>query len=267
MKLKHFFSSVLVLCLMLSLCVSISADSDDPDNTPIPETTEIPASEASPEPDNSDDPDDSDHPVLPGITVPPVVSDDSDILQTPAGPDDLPVTGEPEVTGKDEDQTETVAAEDMINVVVPSAGEIIINPYRLKVAAYESKAQILHEPQKLDNYSEFPVTVDVMITGTVSQGSRAVFVSGQPAERTREVFLYVEFLNSDTGWSSAYNNATNQIIATLNGNSRSDVLTIAANGVGYFRLSGEMSTNVLWENTDTFGAILVYSFSAASESD
>lgn len=269
MKFRRIITVVLVLCLVMSLCVSVYAEPDDSDNTSIPKTTEAPIPDASPEPDNSDNSDNSDVPGT-AVTVPPVVPEDpedSGISQIPADPDDFLVTEEPEVNMDDAELAATAAEEDVINVAVPPTGRIIINPYSLDVdlGTYIDTAQIVHEPQIFYNFSEFPVTVGIKVRGIVSQGSRAVFVPRTPTEQTREVFLYVEFRDSDTGWESAYSGADNQVVATANGELSSNVLEIDAGGRGYFRVSGVMSPHVSWEYTDTFGAVLTYTFSAAPE--
>lgn len=161
--------------------------------------------------------------------------------------------------------------QDMIDVLVPASGQIIINLYRLEEASADGAvtAQIVHQPQALVNHSAFPVSVDVTIVGTVPENSEAVLVSEPPTAdvQRKEVFLYAEFQNSPEQWNDAYIGAPNQLIATESGSSGQDVLVINSSNAGYFRLSGTMAPGAdpPWVNTDTFGARLMFSFSAASE--
>lgn len=161
--------------------------------------------------------------------------------------------------------------QDMIDVLVPASGQIVVNLYRLEEASADgaAKAQMIHQPQALINYSAFPVTVDVTIVGTVPENSEAVLVSEPPTEdvQRKEVFLYAEFQSSPEQWNDTYIGAPNQLIATEDGSSGQGVLTLDASSEGYFRLSGTMAPGAVpaWMDTDTFGAILMFSFSAVSE--
>lgn len=148
-------------------------------------------------------------------------------------------------------------------MVVPGAGRIIINPYRLPVDEGGSTAQIVHEAQALYNYGPSPVTVNVSVVGTVSEGSEAVLVSEAPAAGRKEVFLYAEFQNIPDGWTETYTGAPNQLIASEDGSRGENILTLDAEGEAYFRISGAMSNGTVWADTDTFGAVLMFTFSPA----
>lgn len=164
---------------------------------------------------------------------------------------------------------ETAELEDMmIDVVVPTTGEIVLNPYRLEVEECDgSTAQIIHQPQPLSNQSAFPVEVNVSIVGTVAEGSEAAFVYGTPRRGEKEVFLYAEFQNDPDGWLETYTGAPNQLIAAEERSDSEYVLTLEAEGEGYFRLSGAMAEGIAWEDTDTFGAVLVFTFSTVPEEE
>lgn len=285
MKLRKLITLVLALCLLLSLCVPVYAEGeDDPgtgetettETTPIPEDSQPsrdPEPDPEPDPETSPEPDTETSPVPDtGTSREPEINQDDvpGITQDPAP--DVEIADESEFLQEaeavmDEEQLAAAAEEDEINVAVPSETYITINPYGVKVdlGSYEDDAQIVHEPEALTNYSGFAVKVDISIRGTVPQGSNASFTTGTPKAKLNQVRLYVEFSESDNDWASTYNAADNQVLVSATPRSKKNVLTIAENGVGYFRVSGSVTSGVLWEDTDTFGAVMTYTFSAAPE--
>lgn len=152
----------------------------------------------------------------------------------------------------------------LINVVVPSTGQMVINPYRLAVNSGEATDQIVHAPQVLVNLSDFPVIVNVAVTGRIPADSEAAFVSAPPSldAPDKNVFLYAEFQNQFDWWEGAYYGLPNQVPVTEWGVEGDGVLTLPAMGEGYFRLFGNMSgaPESPWSDTDTFGAVLTFTF-------
>ena len=175
-----------------------------------------------------------------------------------AGPDDIQ---EPEP--EDEPLEDPVPLEDLIDVLVPSSGELVINPYGLEVDmdGGVSTDQIVHSCQTLINRSNFPVIVDVSVTGTIPAESGAEFVSAPPAPDApgKDVFLYAEFQPDPSVWVGEYWGLPYQVLADNEGES---VLTLEAGGEGYFRMFGAMSVypEEPWSDTDTFGAVLSFTF-------
>lgn len=290
MKMRQFIVAALVFCLALSLSVPAPAlDEAMPDpgaaETGTVEQIESPGPPASEEPDEPEVPAESEEPVEPeepaeseesAESEEPVSSEEPDEPAEPDEPDESDEPTEPEEaaesiqpagahTGDGTDPAAVLEDTDsLIDVVVPSSGEIVINPYHLEVGEEADTAQIIHQPQALLNRSPFAVSVNVRAVGTVPEGSGAVLVSEVPAEGEKEVFLYVEFQNSPEGWEDSYTGASNQIIAAADWNCGENVLTLDAWGEGYFRVSGAMSEESSWTNDDTFGAVLVFTFSAAT---
>ena len=154
--------------------------------------------------------------------------------------------------------------EDLINVLVPSTGQMVINPYRLAVNSGETTDQIVHAPQALVNLSDFPVIVNVAVTGRIPADSEAAFVSAPPSPGApdKNVFLYAEFQNQFDWWEGAYYGLPNQVPVTEWGARGDGVLTLPAMGEGYFRLFGEVSEapESPWSDTDTFDAVLTFTF-------
>ena len=154
----------------------------------------------------------------------------------------------------------------LINVIVPSTGHMVINPYRLAVRpdGVETTAQLVHAPQALTNLSDFPVTVNVTASASLPRESEAVFVHAPPAPdaKAKEVFLYAEFQARPDWWEGAYLDLPNQLPVSPHGASAGNVLTLDAQGEGWFRLFGALAPSPAsaWSDTDTFGAVLTFTF-------
>lgn len=154
----------------------------------------------------------------------------------------------------------------LINVIVPSTGHMVINPYRLAVRpdGVETTAQLVHAPQALTNLSDFPVTVNVTASASLPRESEAVFVHAPPAPdaKAKEVFLYAEFQERPDWWEGAYLDLPNQLPVNPRGASAGNVLTLDAQGEGWFRLFGALASSPAsaWSDTDTFGAVLTFTF-------
>lgn len=156
-----------------------------------------------------------------------------------------------------------ILAEEVINVAVPATGEVILNPYRLPVEmnGVETDGQVIHQAQSMINYSSFPVSVNVLATGSVWD---ARFVENPPVfnSGSKEIFLYAEFQSCPDGWLGFYQAAPNQLLITEYGTAGQNVLTLDAGGTGYFRLFGGMSTRVQpwWSSDNALRVTLAYSF-------
>ena len=154
----------------------------------------------------------------------------------------------------------------VINVIVPSTGHMVINPYRLAVRpdGVETTTQLVHAPQALTNLSNFPVTVNVTASASLPRESEAVFVHTPPAPdaKAKEVFLYAEFQERPDWWEGAYRDLPNQLPVSSRGASAGNVLTLDAQGEGWFRLFGALAPSPAsaWSDTDTFGAVLTFTF-------
>ncbi len=217
-----------------------------------PEDTQPPADEPGPDDDIPDTP-------HPPEDVPP---DEPQPPEDAAGPEDIQDPG-PEDEPLEDPVPDAVPPEDLIDVLVPSSGQIVLNPYSLEVDTDEGVTtdQIVHSCQPLINLSDFPVIVDVSVTGTIPAESGAGFVSAPPAQDApgKDVFLYAEFQPDPSVWVGEYWGLPYQVLADASGE---DVLTLDAGGEGYFRMFGAMSVypEEPWSDTDTFGAVLSFTF-------
>ena len=248
MKKRKLISIILALLLALQWITPAMASEEDipPELGEAVETPEVLPEDPTPEePEDTQPPED----VPPEEPQPP---------EDVAGPEDIQ---EPEP--EDEPLEDPVPLEDLIDVLVPSSGELVINPYGLEVDmdGGVSTDQIVHSCQTLINLSDFPVIVDVSVTGTIPAESGAGFVSAPPAQDApgKDVFLYAEFQPDPSVWVGEYWGLPYQVLADASGE---NVLTLEAGGEGYFRMFGAMSVypEEPWSDTDTFGAVLSFTF-------
>ena len=249
MKKRNLISIILALLLALQwITPALASEGDIPPE--LGEDVEVP--EVLPEePPEAPAPED----IQPPEDVPP---EEPQPPEDVAGPEDIQ---EPEP--EDEPLEDPVPLEDLIDVLVPSSGELVINPYGLEVDmdGGVSTDQIVHSCQTLINLSDFPVIVDVSVTGTIPAESGAWFVSAPPAQDApgKDVFLYAEFQPDPSVWVGEYWGLPYQVLADASGE---NVLTLEAGGEGYFRMFGAMSVypEEPWSDTDTFGAVLSFTF-------
>lgn len=160
----------------------------------------------------------------------------------------------------------------IINVLVPERGQVIINPYRMKVDlpdGGESQEQIVNPVQTLINLSTVPVQVDAFVAGILSSESMAQFVSLPPISSTtaKEIFMYAEFQTDPFLWSGWYEDAPNQILVSAFGADKTNVMTLAPGTEGYFRLFGSMTDfpAEMWDAVDAPDVIVTFSFTPIME--
>ena len=256
MKKRKLLSIRLALLLALQwITPALASEEDIP-----PEFGEaVEAPEVLPE-----EPPEAPAPEEPEDTQPPedVPPDESQPPEDVTGPEDIQEP-EPEDEPLEDLEPDPVPLEDLIDVLVPSSGELVINPYGLEVDmdGGVSTDQIVHSCQPLINLSDFPVIVDVSVTGTIPAESGAEFVSAPPAQDApgKDVFLYAEFQPDPSVWVGEYWGLPYQVLADASGE---NVLTLDAGGEGYFRMFGAMSVypEEPWSDTNTFGAVLSFTF-------
>jgi hypothetical protein len=161
--------------------------------------------------------------------------------------------------------------DDLIEVTVPTTGQITINPYRMHVVVdaetgETSRDQIVHQAQTLVNHTDFPVAVNVSLSAAFPAASSARFVTAPPDRSSleKDVFLYVEFQNDPDQWLDGYVGADNQLIVTDQVMDAENVMTLAPNGQGSFHFSGAMAAGdyPMWSADDAFSVNMVFSFTS-----
>lgn len=243
--------------------------SEDPGGEDQPETPEAPESPETPE--------------TPSAPENPETPENPDTPETPPAPE-APVTPEAPGTPAPEDPTlppaepappvEAPRAEPpLINVVVPDAGTVIVNPYRLPVMVdgQETREQIAGGVLLLENHSNVAVDVSVSAAGSAQGG--VVLTTRPPAEDApeKEVFLYAEFQATESygqtvSWQEFFSDTPNQLQVPPYGSAKDGLMRLEASGLPYswgaVRLSGSAAAHPAqpWEAGDGFHVSLAFTF-------
>ena len=166
----------------------------------------------------------------------------------------------------------------VIEVTVPIAGQVYINPLQLPVDVYGEfeTDQIISDPLTIANESDVALQVDVRVTGAVKSGSDMTLAAA-PTNGTgtnKSAFVYFEMKASDpydpysVEWDEAYD-AAKHIPVTPGGSSKSNVVTLEAMsmygevlGGAAFRLTGDAvktPTNA-WTAKDSIDVSIAFTF-------
>ena len=158
-----------------------------------------------------------------------------------------------------------------INVILPTAAHIILNPYGLPVETAEgtSRSQIIGQTLTIANEGNTPVIVSASVVGCVSERSGAMYVPVPPAPDTaeKEIFLYAEFQNGDNQWTGDYRGGDNQVLISAAASEAKEVLTLDAESQGVFRLFGAttVSPEAPWCSDDEILVTITFSFTTITE--
>lgn len=248
-------------------------ENPEPSEPEIPETPEIPENPENPE--------------TPSLPEAPVTPPGEDPTQPPAWilpPEETPsvpaLPGEEELPALPPESPIAEEEPPVIEVLVPSAGQVIINPYCLPVELDGQTAtdQIVSAPLILENRSTIPVSVSASVTGTVPPGSGVSFAAAPPMPDSpvKEIFLYAEFHAVpepafQPSWSGLYSDSTNQLMVGFQSAAKADVMRLEAGGTacswGAMRLFGSaaVSPMVPWQAGDDIQATFVFSFTPIVE--
>ena len=272
------------------------ADPAVPDVPEVPETPETPDSPETPtDPENPGEslpPAEPEIPETPEVPEIPEVPEVPEVPENPGQPSEPEIPETPEVPENPENpETPSVPAlppeipiaeeePPVIEVLVPSSGQVIINPYCLPVELDGQTAtdQIVSAPLILENRSTIPVSVSASVTGTVPPGSGVFFAAAPPMPDSpvKEIFLYAEFHAVpepafQPSWSGLYSDSTNQLMVGVQSAAKADVLRLEAGGTacswGVLRLFGSaaVSPMVPWQAGDDIQATFVFSFTPIVE--
>ena len=270
------------------------ADPAVPDVPEVPETPETPDSPETPaEPETPETPDVPEIPEVPEVPENPGQPSEPEVPETPEAPvtppgEDptqppawiLPPEETPSVPALPPESPIAEEEPPVIEVLVPSSGQVIINPYCLPVEldGQTSTDQIVSAPLILQNFSTVPVSVSASVTGTVPPGSGVSFAAAPPVPDSpvKEIFLYAEFHAVpepafQPSWSGLYSDSTNQLMVGFQSAAKTDVLRLEAGGTacsfGAMRLFGSaaVSPMVPWQAGDDIQATFVFSFTPIVE--
>ena len=269
------------------------ADPAVPDVPEVPETPETPDSPETPtDPENPGESLPPAEPEIPETPEVPEIPEVPEVPENPGQPSEPEIPETPEVPENPENpETPSVPAlppeipiaeeePPVIEVLVPSSGQVIINPYCLPVELDGQTAtdQIVSAPLILENRSTIPVSVSASVTGTVPPGSGVSFAAAPPMPDSpvKEIFLYAEFHAVpepafQPSWSGLYSDSTNQLMVGFQSAAKADVMRLEAGGTacswGAMRLFGSaaVSPMVPWQAGDDIQATFVFSFTPIVE--
>lgn len=256
MKTKRFFSVLIALSLALTLTAPVRAAEEEMP-TEEQETVEFVPEDTTQTSDEAETPDDTQSP---GETVIPDDTQNPDETEPTDDTQDLDET-EPTDDTQNPDDTNLDVEVDHIDVAVPALGQVILNPYRMPVdtSGGTTNEQVIYQPQELVNYSDFPVIVTAVVTGSLA--GDAWFVNAPPAQDglDKEMFLYAEFQNQPDLWAEGYSDAPHQLLVN---DIAKDVITLESGGRGYFRLSGAMTPfpQNMWGEENALSVTISYTF-------
>lgn len=150
--------------------------------------------------------------------------------------------------------------EPVIDVRVPSTGQVLLNPESLpvNVGGHVESAQIVSTPWSIENYSEVGVKVDAVVSAEVAGGSTMEFYKRSvKTKKTRKklVFMFLDMKVTDPGvsleglnWPETVYNSKKQILITEKANDRENIMILAPadingnlsnGGIGAFHLGGD----------------------------
>ena len=267
------------------------AEPETPETPEMPEVPEVPENPEPSEPEipeTPEIPENPENPETPSLPEAPVTPPGEDPTQPPAWilpPEETPsvpaLPGEGELPALPPESPIAEEEPPVIEVLVPSSGQVIINPYCLPVEldGQTSTDQIVSAPLILENRSTIPVSVSASVTGTVPPGSDVSFAAAPPMPDSpvKEIFLYAEFHAVpepafQPSWSGLYSDSTNQLlVGGFQSTAKTDILRLEASGAAYsfgaLRLFGSAAVSPMapWQAGDDIQATFMFSFTPIVE--
>ncbi len=149
-----------------------------------------------------------------------------------------------------------------IEVVVPTTGSVILNPYAMAVTVdgAAKKDQIIGAIQAIENKSEIPIKVGGKITGTAEGATLVDSIADQTKKQVKLDFK----IDKGTSATADPSGATAVTLKTT----AQDITEVeldeagGTNAFATFQLSGEATTNPseVWSTGDTIGATIAFTF-------
>ncbi|MDE6936139.1 MAG: hypothetical protein K2P26_11060 [Oscillospiraceae bacterium] len=168
----------------------------------------------------------------------------------------------------------------IIQVTVPSSGEVYINPLELPVdigTGRRYSGQIFSTPACIANESEVPMQVDLTLTASVREGSTMTLASAPTGGEgtAKSAFVYFEMQQSDTDnpkrvyWDPKYDPAKHIVIQDGMSIKKPKIMTlppmtregwVADGGYAPFRLTGDAVRDPTDEWTEKDGIDVTVAF-------
>lgn len=166
-----------------------------------------------------------------------------------------------------------------IRVTVPSAMDVMINPYRIPVVVQDKQVgdQIISDPVALKNESEVPLKVSVSIQTVIRDGSDMRLRSESTLNQdltSKFAFVYFEIQAvsdpENVTWDEKYDEEKHQVIRAGT-RARKDMVTLGAEGkplsYGAFRLAGDCvaAPRSPWTEADGIDVSIAFTFKATED--
>lgn len=162
-----------------------------------------------------------------------------------------------------------------IEVVVPTSGNVYINPNRLpvKVDGNIVNKQIVSDSFHIENLSEVPLKVSVEVEGRIKRGSDMGLLIESAANVTttsKKAFIFLDIQAvanpSSVTWAGAYD-ANKHVIVRDGSTAKKNIITLDSadqeKRFGAFRLAGDCVQNPRspWTEKDGVDVEVVFTFS------
>lgn len=162
-----------------------------------------------------------------------------------------------------------------IYVTVPATAEVYINPYEIPVEIDGASLdqQIISTPAAIENKSDVPISVAVVVDGAVKAGSdmRLSSVSTKSLDTIAKcAFVYFEMQASSSSsqavWDSEFDAAKHPIVRYGEGRQINNVAALdqadKPNHFGVFRLTGDCirTPSPAWTEEDGIDVKIVFTF-------
>ena len=167
-----------------------------------------------------------------------------------------------------------------IDVTLPTAEAITLNPYGLEVGTGKDTAQIQQDAMFLENKSDVAVKVNLAVTGVLPETNTdkvafatatTVPASGKSAATTKSIFLYVDVQEVASATAAAIatydSKSTTQIVVAAK-EVKKDVAVLdktgGAKAFAQIRIGGDMiaAPSVAWTANDAVKVKLVFDCTA-----
>lgn len=162
-----------------------------------------------------------------------------------------------------------------IEVVVPTSGNVYINPNRLpvKIDGNIVNKQVVSDSFHIENLSEVPLKVSVEVEGKIKRGSDMGLLTRSAATVTttaKRAFIFFEIQAvtnpSSVTWASAYN-ANKHVIVRDGSTAKKNIIILGSadqeKRFGAFHLAGDCIQNPreAWTEKDGVEVEIVFTFS------
>ena len=161
-----------------------------------------------------------------------------------------------------------------VEVTVPAAKNLYINPlgFPVKIGDTTDSSQILTDPAYIENRGESSVSVNVSITGSISEGSTMTLSSSSTKDLVttgKKAFIYFEIKAvsdpENVAWDTEYDIEKHVPVRVMTKTRKHIIELDEAGGnmpYGAFRLTGDCvkKPKIPWTKNDSIKAVIAFTF-------